>query len=523
MEWVRNCFKSKWKLFRGSPRLRAGYYYFAAHGTPHYPNVHNLGSRDWVSDNGYEDAPLGEWSGARKWYRGDPPALIPLPVVVGDVACITQGENPNLPSEPDSCERGGRFFPLACYSPLALLEAKTNVYDCAFAYQMAEILRIQYSGVEAARILLDLFFDAQAVVTAFPQPDASIPNCLVATISNLCLVMVTGTTNFQQLALQSLSFGLGPTNQGYYSASSLYDRAANVMAANLGSVGGGDASRFVLIGHSYGAAICQVLATKVRLATPTRRVELVTYGCPKPGDDRLRDINAPMRQINWVNEGDPVPYLPPRGATFFELFALIPSLLFKQWLRYERPAALTVLKHDGTIDYTNGVAVPDDLLTTTSVTIAAGLEPEPFESHSMAAYRSRIRRICRHVCGGIDQPAQQYRLTYTGVHFDAWPSSPLEDYLIVVTQEGLDPLTWTGEGEDISGNIFTSAADEPDPIFVLQFAVTYRPDHTEGWLGQIHMDEDWWIGFEQDDMVIVASDNTPIGTVAHVSVQPVTT
>lgn len=404
MEWVRSCFTSKWKLFRGSPRLRAGYYYFAAHGTPHYPGTHNLGSRDWVSDNGFEDALLGEWAGSRAYYRGDPPEVIPLALLVGDKDCIKKGENPELPGFPDSCERGGILLPLPCYSKIALLEKKTNVWDCAFAFKLANILATQYDDVVEAGTQLADFLGEDATVTPFPQVGTLIPNCLVAVDLNLCLVTITGTTNFQQLALQGLYFGLGPSSQGSYSASQLYEDAATQMAYRITAAGGAECTRFVLVGHSYGGAICHVLAAKIRVNNPSRRVELVTFGSPKPGDDRLRDIVLPMKQTNWVNEGDPVPYLPPVGATFAELSGLVPLLLFGFWRTYERPGSVVVLDADGTIERTDSAKIEDSILLAVMVTIAASGTPEPFSAHKLSHYATRLRAGCMHICGDTPPP-----------------------------------------------------------------------------------------------------------------------
>jgi len=80
VEWVRSCFISRWRLFRGRPDvLTVGRYQFTPGIPVHYPGWHNLGSRDWAAGDDPGDFPLGEWDGPRGWDRGGPTAFFPPP------------------------------------------------------------------------------------------------------------------------------------------------------------------------------------------------------------------------------------------------------------------------------------------------------------------------------------------------------------------------------------------------------------------------------------------------------------
>ncbi len=516
MEWVRACFKSKWKTFRGSPRLRAGYYYFAVHGTPHYPGVHNLGSRDWVSDNGYEDAPLGEWAGARGVYNGDPPELIPLPLLVGDKDCVKMGENPDLPGDVDKCEREGILMPRECYDARELAEKKTNVWDCAFAYKMARILSTQYAGLSAAAGALSLFFEEEADVTPFPQETDAYPNCIVSVKDNHCMVLITGTTNFQQLALQMLHFGLGARNQGEYSTSDLYESAAIVMATRINLAGGGDCTRFTLIGHSYGAAIAIVLAAKIRVADNTKRVELLTFGCPKPGDERLAFLIRTMKQTNWVNEGDPIPYMPPEGVSLIELSFAVPLLLFGQWAAYRRPASVVVLGDDGSMEHTLTARINGGVLASAAVTIAAGGEPEPFQTHFMSTYVTRLRRGCKHLCE--PQPASRYKVTMTNLLCTIISESELVPEIIFYCEYDPDEEKWFHPYDGQKGAAI--GLDDDYPTVPNAFEFNYSSDTllliTSA---TFSLPDDWFLGCEIGYDSLIPTSEFRFGTVESIRIE----
>ncbi len=94
VEWLRSCYRSTWRLFRNNAdQLTEGRYYFAAPDAPHYPGWHNLGSRNWTSDERDPEPQLGETGQTpRPWDRGERhPGLIP-PGLVGSPECVALGD-----------------------------------------------------------------------------------------------------------------------------------------------------------------------------------------------------------------------------------------------------------------------------------------------------------------------------------------------------------------------------------------------------------------------------------------------
>jgi hypothetical protein len=98
VEWLRACYSSEWRLFAGSTQTVRGRYYFSPPGTPHYPGPHNYGSRIWISDERDPLPVLGDvGQGTPPFYKGTRPIQVAPARLVGDAACIEQGDRLPLP------------------------------------------------------------------------------------------------------------------------------------------------------------------------------------------------------------------------------------------------------------------------------------------------------------------------------------------------------------------------------------------------------------------------------------------
>jgi len=93
VEWLRSCYRSKWRLFRGRPDvLTDGYYFFADTNTPFFPGLHQLGSRNWTTDERDPWPDLGEAQGRQRWVTGKFPVARPDPILLGSADCIAGGD-----------------------------------------------------------------------------------------------------------------------------------------------------------------------------------------------------------------------------------------------------------------------------------------------------------------------------------------------------------------------------------------------------------------------------------------------
>lgn len=347
---------------------------------------------------------MGEWEGARQWYRGDPPARRPLPILVGDPTCIRDGEDPALVAILGVSAECGKVLPDACYGLEQTIFEKTNVFDCVFGKASCDIINEAYTDLDEAAAMVLTYMPVGTIVSTFPPSNDLVPAGVIATISDTVVLWLTGTTNFQQLALQAFYFGTGPANQGPYSTSPINERAMLAIADLLNARGLGAAERIVLCGHSFGGAVCEVLAARMLSANPNRNVEILTLGAPAPGDARLHDLIALLAQRHYCNERDPIPYMPPRGLTFAGLIPFLGPLLSSFWPRFVRPPQSKQISTDGKFVDVRTEDLPDDLITIASLAIAGGFDVPSFKDHRTDWYGYYLCLACKCVTRPCVQP-----------------------------------------------------------------------------------------------------------------------
>lgn len=317
---------------------------------------------------------------------------------------MANGEKPGLPIIPDVSPFCAKILPDACYAVEEEIFAKTNILDCVFGKFTADVIDTAYTDLPAAEVMVSEYLGPLAVGTSFAQPDATVPAGVYATIGDTFALWLTGTTTFQQLALQIFYAGTGPINQGLYSTSNFYEHAANVITAIMSAAGAGTAERVVLCGHSYGGALCLVIAAKMRLANPFVNVELLTLGAPMAGDVRLHDLIAVLFQKHYANERDPVPYMPPRGILFAALVPFIGPTLVAIWPRFVRAPKVVTITEDGRFIDERTEDLPDDLITIATLAIAAGLDAPRFKNHGTDWYSYYLCKACSCVARPCIEP-----------------------------------------------------------------------------------------------------------------------
>lgn len=294
--------------------------------------------------------------------------------------------SPNLPivtPKDPFCEP---VLPPPCYGAEDSIDAAVNVLDCQFAVKSARLLALLYSSGAAAEAAAVGIMGAGTVTASGGLQSPLYPEWCIARQGGVTVFWVSGTKTFQQLAIQVLYAGFGPVNMGFYSTNPLYDQAA----VNLVQVVTGTfiipGQRLVLVGHSYGGACCSIMAAKIRIGNPAQKVQLLTFGQPKPGDERLQDILEPLAQMHYADFGDPVPFLPPAGVNYALFLPLIGPILAAFWPIFVRPRKIKVIQLDGTITDYDPNAQPDTAISTAVAAIAAGIEPPAFRDHYITYY-----------------------------------------------------------------------------------------------------------------------------------------
>lgn len=215
-----------------------------------------------------------------------------------------------------------------------------NVRDCHRQKDLAGIMWDMYA-VETVQAVnnFNTKFPGFGVV-AVPNSNAITPGSLIGVSTSQTVVVIPGTTNAWQWALQG-AWGLaGMQAFANYSTLQVWYDAAYRIIERIEDAGANPALPIVLCGHSYGAAVACIVAAVYRLASPNRVIGVLTFGSPKPGDSRLCALVNSCVSVHLVNRDDPVCYLPPSGVELDLFRHVVPANIQFRWLAYSRPLGL---------------------------------------------------------------------------------------------------------------------------------------------------------------------------------------
>jgi pimeloyl-ACP methyl ester carboxylesterase len=210
----------------------------------------------------------------------------------------------------------------------------------------------------------------------------------------MMIVVVEGTTSFQQLALQGLYSLQTPESFGVYGTNPFWQEGVLPIHTLLASDGLQGNMRLMLVGHSYGAALSMLLAATYQHGNQLADLRLLTFGAPKPGDESLRQVLNAVTSLTLANDDDIVTVLPPDRLTLAPVAIALATPLLYVWDGWIRPPNQIELFSDGTInpngfptlDFPTLLAIANDVLTAT--------ELNPVRGHSMDEYLLRLGRRC---------------------------------------------------------------------------------------------------------------------------------
>lgn len=255
---------------------------------------------------------------------------------------------------------------------------------------LADVVNQAYLDIDAARDILEIALGDGWTYTTDPVTGALSSGSVIARSDLGTVACLTGTTDFWNLAVQIGYAGIGPYPYAEFSTNPLWYHFANAIQAKLLAAGVQPGERILLVGHSAGGAAAAVLAGLYRVANADREIDVLTFGCPRPGDVRLRNI---LKQINLrhiANDGDPIPGVPPRGDEIWPLSLIVPALLVNQWNKTASHISQWQLTENGELIETDEstMNVSDALLF--AAAWVANLPIDPFASHAMAEYLARL-------------------------------------------------------------------------------------------------------------------------------------
>jgi hypothetical protein len=404
VEFLRSCYVGSWRLYKDRPDvLTKGRYYFSPPDTPHYPNFHLLGSQTWLDRQHDPSVPLGEVLERTQWYDGAGPVTVVPSVRVGSKDCIADGEEYKnriaLPMTTDG-------VPSTCFD-----QVKPGPVDDRFAF-LFDVASCVTQRFYAAVISM-LYVDDEASITEafgrvlgadthelfFLPAEGNRPgHALVVQGQNACLV-TDGTRQFQTLALQGAYSLAGPISFGAFSTLPLWYSSATRAIDFIGAHGVTANSKIVLSGHSYGgvvSAIANARFARTSIGDPPR---LLTFGMPKPGDDRLTSLLTQPECIFVVNDDDLVTVLPPDVSMMNPILPFWAGFFPLEWFQWAWPIGPVVMLRDGTVDGRKVLNPATSVLLNLVDRLLFSQEIAFIGGHTIGEYGRRLALRCPDVPG----------------------------------------------------------------------------------------------------------------------------
>jgi hypothetical protein len=224
-------------------------------------------------------------------------------------------------------------LPLGCYQtdepPMTLTVDTWDLLDRESMLHAARVIRDCYTDIDAARALVEsIALPSDTIVTRAVSP---LPGTGVVVLHSQRRVMVwiAGTTQQDQLLAQAEQMVQGPRSQGQYSTAPIWARGSDIVFDVMSQAGVDATKDIVLCGHSMGGAIAYVIATRLAIFHGMNRTQVLTFGAPRPGDERMRSYLVGMRTRAIRNDGDVVPFTCPHIDE-------LPGILQTAWMPHRR-------------------------------------------------------------------------------------------------------------------------------------------------------------------------------------------
>jgi hypothetical protein len=221
---------------------------------------------------------------------------------------------------------------------------------------------------------------------ALAGPDEFAPAAWLIAWPDGAVACWRGTSNFRQAILFALGSSvttpvgfLGGVNSAFY-------QAGQVASGQLSAALPAPARPLILSGHSYGAAVAQVVSS-IRAHAGSPPAGVVTWGCPKVGTTAWRDtIGSPVIRVETT--GDVITGLPPTTGLIGAVYSLV-SLDWWRWQGYVPAGQGWGLGSGGELFRQRSPSISLASVVAAVVGLDGGLDVD-FSAHDMSEYARRL-------------------------------------------------------------------------------------------------------------------------------------
>lgn len=227
----------------------------------------------------------------------------------------------------------------------------------------------------------------------FPSTN-SLPSSICADMGDVIWIGISGTDNFQQIIRYANpidAFSEDETTSPTPKFNRTFVVWGNQVKDKLIDYLKGRKPRVALHGHSYGGAVALTAAVSISLRSEITQINVVTFGSPKVGNPAYNEGLENVRIRRWMNNGDPIPALPPSAREVGEPLSLRDSV----FLRFLGPSARQTeggLLMNKLGQYAAGevTTLTPDLIHLLTLEDEDSFDPQRFTYHYLTTYRDRL-------------------------------------------------------------------------------------------------------------------------------------
>jgi len=332
--------------------------------------------------------------------------------------------------------------------------------------------------------------------------DGTLPAIVTIIHPDYAVAIADGTRNFQQIALQGLFFLQGPQNFGQFATMPLWHTAGQTILQTLKDDGYNFNGSVCFVGHSYGGAAACIAAIKLGVPNDRARRDVLTFGMPKPGDQRLVDRLHARQAVHLVNHDDIVTILPPDLILLNPVAAVLGQFVNSLWPDWVKPFDQQRQAFNGSLQFADADAPDFDTLLNVVESAINNVPLDPVAPHYIQEYIKRLRKRCPDPVAGalvltdprpaggvlrlVDvRPAEQ-RLRLVDV-------APAQGAIRLIPGRGDCPCCpFTASAGNI--NVTTTSTDVPD-FDNVTFLLTRGSILGQGcqWFNSSHTEGDWFM------------------------------